>query len=115
LLTPQCTVRLTLPEIETIYRRYQVLLFKRQHSRPTTGFRGNRLGDGNGHKVKLKEGGEVDVKIEADQVVTNKLADADESSSSKRPPYNGPSQFSGVHSPALIAPAFWVVLAAYWA
>ena len=46
----------------------------------------NRLVDGNGHKVKLKEGDEVDVKIEADQVVT-KPPDADESSSSdKRPP-----------------------------
>lgn len=40
----------------------------------------NRLVDGNGHKVKLKEGAEVDVKIEADQVVTNKLAGADETS-----------------------------------
>lgn len=47
----------------------------------------NRLVDGNGHKVKLKEGAEVDVKIEADQVVTNKLASSDESSSStKRSP-----------------------------
>lgn len=47
----------------------------------------NRLVDGNGHKVKLKEGAEVDIKIEADQVVTNKLAGADESSSStKRSP-----------------------------
>ena len=47
----------------------------------------NRLVDGNGHKVKLKEGAEVDVKIEADQVVTNKLASSDESNSStKRSP-----------------------------
>ena len=47
----------------------------------------NRLVDGNGHKVKLKEGAEVDIKIEADQVVTNKLAGTDESSSStKRTP-----------------------------
>ena len=47
----------------------------------------NRLVDGNGHKVKLKEGAEVDVKIEADQVVTHKDAVTDESSgSSRRPP-----------------------------
>ncbi len=47
----------------------------------------NRLVDHNGHKVKLKEGAEVDVKIEADQVVTHKLAGADETSgSSKRTP-----------------------------
>lgn len=47
----------------------------------------NRLVDGNGHKVKLKEGAEVDIKIEADQVVTNKLAGTDESSTStKRTP-----------------------------
>ena len=47
----------------------------------------NRLVDGNGHKVKLKEGAEVDIKIEADQVVTNKLASADETSNStKRTP-----------------------------
>lgn len=46
----------------------------------------NRLVDANGHKVKLQEGAEVDVKIEADQVVTHKLAGADESQSpSKRP------------------------------
>ncbi len=48
----------------------------------------NRLVDENGHKVKLKEGAEVDVRIEADQVVTNKLAGADETSdSSKRTPF----------------------------
>jgi len=35
----------------------------------------NRLVDNNGHKVKLKEGAEVDVTIAADQVVTNKLAE----------------------------------------
>lgn len=46
----------------------------------------NRLVDGDGHKVKLKEGAEVDVKIEADQVVTNK-ASGDESSSSERTPF----------------------------
>jgi hypothetical protein len=47
----------------------------------------NRLVDTNGHKVKLKEGAEVDVKIEADQVVTHKVAGADETSgSSKRNP-----------------------------
>lgn len=32
----------------------------------------NRLVDGNGQKVKLKEGAEVDVKIEADPAVTSK-------------------------------------------
>lgn len=37
----------------------------------------NRLVDGNGHKVKLKEGAEVDIKIEADQAVTNKVAAAE--------------------------------------
>jgi hypothetical protein len=48
----------------------------------------NRLMDDNGHKVKLKEGAEVDVKIEADQVVTHKLAGADETSNpSKRNPW----------------------------
>jgi hypothetical protein len=31
-VTPQCNVRLTPPEIETIYRRYQVLLFKSRHN-----------------------------------------------------------------------------------
>lgn len=47
----------------------------------------NRLVDGNGHKVKLKEGDEVDVKIEADHVITNKPASADETSdSTKRTP-----------------------------
>ncbi len=46
----------------------------------------NRLVDANGHKVKLKEGAEVDVKIEADQVVTHKVAGADEAGSSKRTP-----------------------------
>ncbi len=47
----------------------------------------NRLVDGNGHKVKLKEGAEVDVKIEADQVVTNKLTGTDETENpSKRAP-----------------------------
>lgn len=44
----------------------------------------NRLVDGNGHKVKLKEGAEVEVKIEADQVVTHKDAGADESSGSSK-------------------------------
>lgn len=44
----------------------------------------NRLVDGNGHKVKLKEGAEVEVKIEADQVVTHKEAGADESSGSSK-------------------------------
>lgn len=37
----------------------------------------NRLVDGNGHKVKLKEGAEVDVKIEADPAVTSKVAGAE--------------------------------------
>jgi len=32
----------------------------------------NRLTDDNGHKVKLKEGAEVDVKIEAEKIVTTK-------------------------------------------
>ena len=31
----------------------------------------NRLTDGNGHKVKLKPGAEVDIKIEAEPVATN--------------------------------------------
>lgn len=31
----------------------------------------NRLVDGEGHKVKLKPGAEVDIKIEADPVVTD--------------------------------------------
>lgn len=44
----------------------------------------NRLVDGNGHKVKLKEGAEVEVKIEADQVVTHKDPGADESTSSSK-------------------------------
>jgi hypothetical protein len=34
----------------------------------------NRLIDENGHKVKLKKGAEVDVKIEADQVATDKTS-----------------------------------------
>jgi hypothetical protein len=33
----------------------------------------NRLIDDNGHKVKLQEGAEVDVTIEADPAVTNKM------------------------------------------
>ena len=37
----------------------------------------NRLVDGNGHKVKLKEGADVDVKIEADPAVTSKVAGAE--------------------------------------
>ena len=40
----------------------------------------NRLVDDDGRKVKLKEGAEVDVKIEADQAVTSKIASAEESS-----------------------------------
>jgi hypothetical protein len=39
----------------------------------------NRLADDNGRKVKLKEGAEVDVKIEADQAVTSKIAGAGKS------------------------------------
>lgn len=46
----------------------------------------NRLVDADGHKVKLKEGADVEVKIEADQVVTNKLVGADDSGSIKGPP-----------------------------
>ena len=46
----------------------------------------NRLADDDGHKVKLKEGAEVDVKIEADPAVTSKVATAEESSSFD---YNG--------------------------
>ncbi len=45
----------------------------------------NRLVDGNGHKVKLKEGAEVNVKIEADQVVTHKLAGTDETENPSKP------------------------------
>lgn len=37
----------------------------------------NRLVDDNGRNVKLKEGAEVDVKIEADQAVTNKITGAE--------------------------------------
>ena len=44
----------------------------------------NRLVDGNGRKVKLKEGDEVDVKIEADQVISNQPAGADEASTSNK-------------------------------
>jgi len=39
----------------------------------------NRLVDDNGHKVKLKEGADVEVKIEADPAVTHKVAGTDES------------------------------------
>ncbi|HZQ96824.1 MAG TPA: hypothetical protein VFA67_17560 [Candidatus Sulfotelmatobacter sp.] len=45
----------------------------------------NTLVDDNGHKVKLKEGAEVDVKIEADPVVTIDPAHA-ESSKGSQPP-----------------------------
>lgn len=41
----------------------------------------NVLEDHNGNKVKLKEGAEVDITIEADPVVTN----GDDSSSTQRP------------------------------
>lgn len=44
----------------------------------------NALEDGNGGKVKLKEGAEVDVKIEADPVVTKK-ADAGEPDEAPQP------------------------------
>ena len=43
----------------------------------------NRLVDEQGHKVKLKPGAEVDIKIEADPVVTSK--EADDSSGISRP------------------------------
>jgi hypothetical protein len=43
----------------------------------------NRLIDDNGHRVKLKEGAEVDVKIEADPAVTHKIA-PDESGQHRR-------------------------------
>jgi hypothetical protein len=36
----------------------------------------NRLADDDGHTVKLKEGAEVDVKIEADPTVTSKVVPA---------------------------------------
>ena len=39
----------------------------------------NRLVDDDGRKVKLKEGAEVDVRIEADQAVTSKVPGAEES------------------------------------
>lgn len=39
----------------------------------------NRLVDDNGHKVKLKEGADVEVKIEADPTVTKKVAGGEES------------------------------------
>lgn len=39
----------------------------------------NRLVDDNGRNVKLKEGAEVDVKIEADHAVTSKIGSAEES------------------------------------
>jgi hypothetical protein len=39
----------------------------------------NRLMDDNGHKVKLKEGADVEVKIEADPAVTSTVANAEES------------------------------------
>lgn len=38
----------------------------------------NRLVDGDGRKVKLKEGAEVDIKIEADQAGTNKASSPEE-------------------------------------
>lgn len=41
----------------------------------------NRLVDDNGHKVKLKEGADVEVKIEADPGVTNEVAGAEKSGS----------------------------------
>ena len=37
----------------------------------------NRLVDGDGQKVRLKEGADVDVKIEADPAVTSKVAAAE--------------------------------------
>lgn len=45
----------------------------------------NRLVDGNGHKVKLKEGAEVDVTIEANQDVTHRVPVPDESSDRLNP------------------------------
>jgi hypothetical protein len=41
----------------------------------------NRLVDDDGRKVKLKEGAEVAVRIEADQAVTSKITGAEESNS----------------------------------
>lgn len=47
----------------------------------------NRLVNENGEKVKLKEGADVDVKIEADPVVTNAITPQDDgkTSSSRTP------------------------------
>ena len=39
----------------------------------------NRLVDDDGHKVKLKEGADVEVTIEADPAVTHKVGGAEES------------------------------------
>jgi hypothetical protein len=44
----------------------------------------NRLVDDKGQKVKLKEGAEVDVKIEADSVVTHAVTPADEAKTPTR-------------------------------
>jgi hypothetical protein len=45
----------------------------------------NRLVNDNGEKVKLKEGAEVDVKIEADPVVTNVSSSADDTTPTRSP------------------------------
>jgi hypothetical protein len=46
----------------------------------------NALIDGDGHKVKLKQGAEVDVKIEADPVVTAGTSDDESSQTQRRNP-----------------------------
>lgn len=46
----------------------------------------NRLVDDKGHNVKLKEGAEVDVTIEADPVVTSAISSPEKSSASPRRP-----------------------------
>ena len=45
----------------------------------------NSLTDANGHKVKLKEGAEVEVKIEADQVVTSSPHGPEDTTRQSRP------------------------------
>lgn len=47
----------------------------------------NTLVDGDGRKVKLKEGAEVDVKIEADPVVTHAPTSSEDTSKTQRRPF----------------------------
>lgn len=46
----------------------------------------NALMDGDGHKVKLKQGAEVDIKIEADPVVTAGTSGDDSNQAQRRNP-----------------------------